>query len=53
VALPEKLVYKSAMLSDVPNLVFVFGYTNSSWTLKLDLVCDYVQTHRAYGPHGL
>jgi len=42
VALPEKLVYKSAMLSDVPNMVFVFGYTNSSWTLKLDLVCEYV-----------
>ncbi len=41
VALPEKLVYKSAMLSDVPNLTFVFGYTNSSWTLKLDLVCDW------------
>ncbi len=42
VSLPDKLVYKSAMLSDVPNLAFVFGYTNSSWTLKLDLVCDYV-----------
>ncbi len=42
VSLPDKLVYKSAMLSDIPNLVFVFGYTNSSWTLKLDLVCDYV-----------
>ncbi len=41
VELPEKLVYKSAMLSDVPNLMFVFGYTNSSWTLKLDLVCDW------------
>jgi len=41
VALGEKLVYKSAMLSDVPNLVFVFGYTNSSWTLKLDLLCEY------------
>jgi monooxygenase len=42
VSLPDKLVYKSSMLSDIPNLVFVFGYTNSSWTLKLDLVCDYV-----------
>jgi monooxygenase len=41
VALPEQLVYKSSMLSDIPNLVFIFGYTNSSWTLKLDLVCDY------------
>ncbi len=46
--LPEKLVYKSAMLSDVPNMMFVFGYTNSSWTLKLDLVCDYVCRLIAY-----
>lgn len=41
VPVPEKLVYKSAMLSDVPNMTFVFGYTNASWTLKLDLVCEY------------
>ncbi len=41
IAVPEKLVYKSAMLSDVPNMTFVFGYTNASWTLKLDLVCEY------------
>ncbi len=41
VVLPEKIVYKSAMLSDVPNFTFVFGYTNASWTLKLDLVCEY------------
>jgi monooxygenase len=41
VTLAERLVYKSSMLSDVPNLTFVFGYTNASWTLKLDLVCEY------------
>jgi cation diffusion facilitator CzcD-associated flavoprotein CzcO len=35
-------IYKSAMLSDVPNLALVFGYTNGSWTLKSDLVDDYV-----------
>ena len=38
----ERLVYKSAMLEDVPNLALIVGYTNSSWTLKLDLVCEYV-----------
>ena len=37
----ERVVYKSAMLSDVPNLAFVFGYTNASWTLKVDLVCEW------------
>jgi monooxygenase len=34
-------VYRGAMLSDVPNFVFVFGYTNASWTLKADLVSEY------------
>lgn len=48
VELPEKLVYKSAMLSDVPNMMFIFGYTNSSWTLKLDLVCEYLCRLLAY-----
>ena len=37
----ERVVYKSLMLSDVPNLAFVFGYTNASWTLKVDLVCEW------------
>jgi hypothetical protein len=30
------------MYSDVPNLASVFGYTNASWTLKADLVSEYV-----------
>ena len=38
---PESVAYKGMMLSDVPNLVFAVGYTNSSWTLKIDLVCEY------------
>ena len=36
------VTYKGMMLSDVPNLATVSGYTNASWTLKADLVCDYV-----------
>lgn len=35
-------LYKGMMYSDVPNLASVFGYTNASWTLKADLVCEYV-----------
>ena len=35
-------IYKSAMFGDVPNLASVFGYTNASWTLKSDLIADYV-----------
>jgi cation diffusion facilitator CzcD-associated flavoprotein CzcO len=33
----QAMVYKGVMLSDVPNYVFTFGYTNASWTLKADL----------------
>ena len=38
----ERYTYKGAMLSDVPNLAFVFGYTNASWTLRADLISQYV-----------
>ena len=34
--------YKGTMLSDVPNLAIALGYTNASWTLKADLVCEFV-----------
>ena len=36
------LAYKGVMMSGVPNLAGVFGYINASWTLKADLICDYV-----------
>jgi cation diffusion facilitator CzcD-associated flavoprotein CzcO len=39
---PKTMIYKGMMYSDVPNLAAVFGYTNASWTLKADLVCEYV-----------
>src|SRR5271154_4917295 len=38
----EKLVYKGAMLSGVPNLALAFGYTNNSWTLRCDITARYV-----------
>ena len=40
VDVPAAVAYRGAMLSGVPNLVFVIGYTNASWTLKVDLVAD-------------
>ena len=30
------------MYSDVPNLASSFGYINASWTLRADLICEYV-----------
>jgi monooxygenase len=37
-----KVAYKGMMLSGVPNLAIALGYTNASWTLKCDLVAEYV-----------
>ena len=42
VDIPRTVAYKGMMLSGVPNLAFAVGYTNASWTLKADLVSDYV-----------
>jgi monooxygenase len=42
VVMNKTLSYKGMMLADVPNLAYVIGYTNASWTLKGDLTCDYV-----------
>jgi monooxygenase len=38
----ERVAYKGLMLSGVPNLAMALGYTNASWTLKCDLVAQYV-----------
>lgn len=38
----ERKVYKGMMMSDVPNCVYAFGYTNASWTLKVDLTANYL-----------
>jgi monooxygenase len=37
----DRVVYKGMMLSDVPNFVFIFGYTNASWTLKVGLIGEH------------
>ena len=42
VSLPDTMAYRGMMLTGVPNLVYMIGYTNASWTLKVDLVAGYV-----------
>ena len=42
VELGDTVAYKGMMLSGVPNLAMTVGYTNASWTLKADLVAEYV-----------
>jgi monooxygenase len=53
VELPQTMAFKAMMLSDVPNYAFAIGYTNSSWTLKVDLVCEHLGRLLAYmDEHG-
>jgi len=40
--LPKSMSYRGMMLSDLPNAAYAVGYTNASWTLKVDLVSRYV-----------
>lgn len=42
VEMANTLVYRGVMGSDVPNLAMAVGYTNASWTLKVDLAAQYV-----------
>ncbi|HEX7825829.1 MAG TPA: NAD(P)/FAD-dependent oxidoreductase [Mycobacterium sp.] len=42
VDLHDHFIYKSMMVSGVPNFAFALGYTTNAWTLKVDLVADYL-----------
>jgi monooxygenase len=42
VDLGRTIAYKGLMLCGVPNLALTLGYTNASWTLRADLVGEYV-----------
>ncbi len=42
VDLSQTVAYKGMMFCGVPNLALTLGYTNASWTLKADLVAEYV-----------
>ena len=42
VELTDTMAYKGMMLTGMPNMAFTVGYTNASWTLKADLVSEFV-----------
>ncbi len=42
VDITERLAFKGTMLSDIPNFSFAVGYTNAPWTLKVDLVAEFL-----------
>jgi cation diffusion facilitator CzcD-associated flavoprotein CzcO len=38
----ETITYRGMMFTGVPNMAWVFGYFRASWTLRTDLVADFV-----------
>ena len=41
-AFADTVTYRGMMFTGVPNLAWVFGYFRASWTLRADLVADFV-----------
>ena len=46
--LPDHVIYKTLMVSDIPNFAFTVGYVNQAWTLKADLVAAWFCRLLAY-----
>ena len=40
--LHETVTYQGMMFTGVPNLLWVFGYFRASWTLRVDMLADFV-----------
>ncbi|MCC6926459.1 MAG: NAD(P)/FAD-dependent oxidoreductase [Novosphingobium sp.] len=38
----KRFYYRNCMFSNVPNLAGVFGYINASWTLRVDIIGEYL-----------
>jgi cation diffusion facilitator CzcD-associated flavoprotein CzcO len=38
----ERVGYRGAMFTGIPNMAWIFGYFRASWTLRADLVADFV-----------
>lgn len=38
----DTVTYRGLMFTDMPNLVWVFGYFRASWTLRTDMVADFL-----------
>ena len=42
IELSDSFTYRGVMISDLPNFALMFGYLRTSWTMRVDLVCDYI-----------
>jgi len=40
--LHDQLTYKAVLVESMPNLAWIFGYTNAPWTLKSDIAGKYL-----------
>jgi monooxygenase len=49
----QHMFYKAVLLENLPNFYWIFGYTNASWTLKVDLatryICRVIKHMKAHG----
>ncbi len=53
VDISQAVGYKGMMFGGIPNMAVALGYTNASWTLKCDLVSEYLCRLLAYmDEHG-
>jgi cation diffusion facilitator CzcD-associated flavoprotein CzcO len=38
----KSVTYRGMMFTGLPNLLWIFGYFRASWTLRVDILCDFV-----------
>ncbi|TXI84543.1 MAG: NAD(P)/FAD-dependent oxidoreductase, partial [Cupriavidus sp.] len=38
----DGMTYKGTLMQDIPNMAWIIGYTNASWTLKADIAATYI-----------
>ena len=38
----DKFTYRGVLISDMPNLAWIFGYIRTSWTMRSDMIAHYV-----------
>ncbi|MDF1723484.1 MAG: NAD(P)/FAD-dependent oxidoreductase [Alcanivorax sp.] len=41
-SLSDKMAYKGLLIENIPNMAWLFGYVNASWTLKVNIAGDYL-----------
>ena len=48
VRLADKMLWRTSMVQDVPNVINVFGYANASWTLGADTAAKVWRPYSMY-----